>query len=206
MDRLPTFFDQVIFQSKATVFRAIRFTRENFSASRNRKWPLLPGIESGVLLAESRSDLWDLTAPHAEQVLQAGKIQNLRVASRKLDGSHVPANSAFSFWIQVGWPGAIRGYVRGRELRQGCLIPTVAGGLCQLSNALYAAALKAGFTIEERHAHTQVVTGSLAETGRDATVFWNYVDLRFRSPHAFQVRIEMTSDELIVQLRGVHGS
>jgi vancomycin resistance protein YoaR len=90
--------------------------------------------------------------------------------------------------------------VRGRELRQGCLIPTVGGGLCQLSNALYDCALKAGLTIEERHAHTQVVPGSLAEIGRDATVFWNYVDLRFRSEHGFVLRVDLTPLELIVQL------
>ena len=206
MDRLPTFFDQVVFQSKATIFRAIRFTRENLSSSGCRRWELLSRVASGTLLAESKSDLWDLSAPHAEQVLQAGKIQNLRIASRALDGCHVPANRTFSFWKQVGWPGSIRGYVRGRELRQGCLIPTVAGGLCQLSNALHDAALKAGFTIEERHAHTQIVPGSLAETGRDATVFWNYVDLRFRAPHSFQIRIELTPDELIVQFWENHGS
>jgi len=206
MDRLPTFFDQVVFQSKATVFRAIRFSRDNLIPSECRKWELSPGKASGVLLAESRSALWDRSAPHPEQVLQAGKIQNLRVASRKLDGCRVPANRTFSFWKQVGWPGSIRGYVRGRELRQGCLIPTVAGGLCQLSNALYDAAMKAGFTIEERHAHTQIVAGSLAETGRDATVFWNYVDLRFRSSQSFQIRVDLTTDELIVQFWRNHDS
>ena len=79
----------------------------------------------------------------------------------------------------------MRGFVKGRELREGCIIPNVGGGLCQVSNALYDAALQAGHEIVERHAHTQVIAGSLAEQGRDATVFWNYVDLRFRSERPF---------------------
>jgi len=204
MDRLPTFFDQLVFQGKATVLRLARFTRDRFSCSKCRRWPLCAEVSRGRLLAESKSALFDLSAPYPERVLQMGKVQNLRLAIRKLDGCRVPGQRSFSFWKQVGWPGRLRGYVRGRELRQGCLIPTIAGGLCQLSNALYDAALKAGYTIEERHAHTQVISGSLAETGRDATIFWNYVDLRFRSIHPFQIRIMMSADELIVQLWGNH--
>jgi hypothetical protein len=96
----------------------------------------------------------------------------------------------------------LKGYVAGRELREGCLIPSIGGGLCQLSNALYDAALRAGFEIVERHAHTQVIPGSLAESGRDATVFWNYVDLRFKSEHPFRIEAALTRDSLVVRFRG----
>ena len=65
----------------------------------------------------------------------------------------------------------MNGFVAGRELREGCMVSSIGGGLCQLSNALYAAALEAGCEIVERHAHSKVVPGSLAERGLDATVF-----------------------------------
>ncbi|MBV8299592.1 MAG: VanW family protein [Candidatus Eremiobacteraeota bacterium] len=121
---------------------------------------------------------------------------------RRLDGVVVPGGETFSFWKQVGRATARRGFVEGRELREGCMVPSVGGGLCQLSNALYDAALRAGFEIVERHPHTKVVPGSLAAVGRDATVFWNYVDLRFR-PHS-AVRIEATvgTDSLTVRFWG----
>ena len=90
----------------------------------------------------------------------------------------------------------LKGYVDGRELREGCIIPNVGGGLCQISNALYDAALKANFEIIERHAHSQIIAGSLAEQGRDATVFWNYVDLRFRSANAFRIEAKLGKDHL----------
>ena len=66
-------------------------------------------------------------------------------------------------------------------------MPTIAGGLCQLSNALYDTALKANFEIIERHRHTKVIKSSLAEQDRDATVKWNYVDLRFKSTRSFRM-------------------
>ena len=119
-----------------------------------------------------------------------------------LDGTQLPAGEIFSFWKQIGRVSRRRGFVPGRELREGCIIPNVGGGLCQLSNALYDAAVKAGLEIIERHAHTQVVAGSLAETGRDATVFWNYVDLRFRSPVDLYIDARLDGENLTVRYRG----
>ena len=132
----------------------------------------------------------------------AGKVHNLRLALRRMDGVEVPADAVFGFWAQVGRATRRRGYVAGRELREGCLVPSVGGGLCQLSNALYDAALQAGFEVVERHAHTRVVPGAAAERGRDATVFWSYVDLRFRAPGPFRVEARMDARTLTVRFRG----
>jgi hypothetical protein len=137
-----------------------------------------------------------------ELALQAGKVHNLRLACRGFTAVTVPAGQTLSFWAQVGRPGRTRGYVVGRELRQGCLIPSVGGGLCQLSNALFDAGVRAGLTVTERHRHTQIVPGSLAEQGRDATVYWNYVDLRLTSDREFTVTAELTDQELVVSVWG----
>lgn len=160
---------------------------------------MLKGTE---VLSVSESDLWNRDDNAQNWVLTAGKIENLRVASRAIHGIEVPAGEVFSFWRHVGRPHKGAGYVVGREIREGCIVPTVAGGLCQLSNALYDAALKANFTIVERHRHTKVIKGSLAELDRDATVKWNYVDLRFKAHHAFRIEVELTSDRLVVRILG----
>ncbi len=154
------------------------------------------------IVARSESDLWN-PDDHAENwILTAGKIENLRIASGKLNGLEVEANEIFSFWKHIGNPNFGKGFVVGREIREGCIVPTIAGGLCQLSNALYDAALKANFEIMERHRHSKVIKGSLAEHSRDATVKWNYVDLRFKSLYAFKMQIELTSNKLTVLFRG----
>ena len=195
----PASGDALLFRAKATGLQLKR-TWSNFWLTPTH-YPPGTGHSEPPLLAQSITPLWT-SHSSAEQILLAGKIQNLRVAVRQINGIEIPAQGMFSFWAQLGRPAAGKGYVLGRELRQGCLIPSLGGGLCQLSNAIYSAALDAGLEIVERHAHTQVIAGSLAEVGRDATVFWNYVDLRFRSPHPIQITAFLTPTDLVVQIKG----
>lgn len=196
---IPTRRSQLLFEAKAAALRIPRLARDLIERPRlgreaERSTSMRP-------FATSISPLW----AGGEATLTAGKVQNLRLAARAIDGRAFEAGEVFSFWRHVGRPSARRGFALGRELREGCLVPNVGGGLCQLSNALYDAALEAGFEIVERHAHTAKVPGSLAELGRDATVFWNYVDLRFRAPGPFVIEARLTARELIVRLLG-HGA
>jgi hypothetical protein len=159
-------------------------------------------LQNAPLVSQSVTELWNPNDTSDNWILTAGKIENLRIASRKLHGIEVKAHKEFSFWRHIGNPNWGKGYVVGREIREGCIVPTVAGGLCQLSNALYDAALQAHFTIVERHRHTKVVAGSLAEQDRDATVKWNYIDLRFKATHDFRIEVELDSHQLIVRFKG----
>lgn len=159
-------------------------------------------LSEAPAIAASETELWYKDDNEQNWLLTAGKIENLRIAAKRLNGLEIPANEVFSFWKHIGNPNSRQGFVIGREIREGCLVPTVAGGLCQLSNALYDAALKAHFEIIERHRHSTVIKGSLAEQDRDATVKWNYLDLRFKSSHAFRIEVELTADKLHVVFRG----
>lgn len=197
----PKLTSEVLFRLKATLLQVKRGIKNQLPSSPKHYTKGTQFAEKPVL-AESRTPLWTSPGAPAEKHLQAGKIHNLRIALKQLDGIELPAGEVFSFWAQLGQPTRWKGYVAGRELREGCLIPSVGGGRCQLSNALYDAALKAGFDIVERHAHSRVVPGSLAEIGRDATVFWNYVDLRFRAGFPFRIEAFLTSDSLVVRFRG----
>ncbi len=179
----------LIFRAKASLLQIKRGV-ENVFDSQEKLHSSPDKLKNAPVLAESKTPPWTKSEPE-EQFLLAGKVHNLRLAIRKLDGLEIPAGEIFSFWRHVGQANRLKGYVVGRELREGCVIPNVGGGLCQLSNALYDAALKAGYEIVERHAHSQIVAGSLAEQGRDATVFWNYIDLRFRSPKTFRIEAKL---------------
>jgi VanW like protein len=196
---VPSRWENLIFLAKTKVLQVIR-SWQNIWNPELRKWPRAKEASNFPLGAESISDLW-VGATEAEWVLQAGKIHNLRQALKHIDGIEIPAGGMFSFWAQVGLPITMRGFTLGRELREGCIIPAVGGGLCQLSNALYDGALKAGLEIVERHAHNQVIPGSLAEINRDATVFWNYVDLRFRVTSPLRIEAIMNDKTLTIRLR-----
>jgi hypothetical protein len=195
----PSLRDALVFRAKATLLQMHRAARDTLGGGCARH-PLRDELSREAVAGQSVTRLWTAD-DDAEKHLLAGKVHNLRLAIRGLNGVEVPAGGVFSFWAHVGRPTRWRGYVAGRELREGCIIPNIGGGLCQLSNALYDAALNAGLEIIERHAHTQVIPGSLAEAGRDATVFWNYVDLRFRSAHPFRIEASMDASVLSVRFR-----
>ncbi|BDS08648.1 hypothetical protein NT6N_36880 [Oceaniferula spumae] len=196
----PTRMQSLAFAGKVKCFQAKRVL--NDVVSNVKKYSQSQSLTDAPIVGQSSTPLW--TEGHAaEQNLTAGKIQNLRVACRALDGVVIPAGEVFSFWKQTGRTTRGKGYVVGRELREGCLIPNLGGGLCQLSNALYNAALKAGFQIIERHAHSQHVPGSLAAVGRDATVFWNYVDLRFSHQADFRIEARLSKNHLHLRFRSL---
>jgi vancomycin resistance protein VanW len=135
-----------------------------------------------------------------ERELELGKVQNLRVAAALVDGIVLEPGEIFSFWAAAGRPGRSKGYVIGRELRQGCMIPTIGGGICQLTNALSRAAHRAGMEIVERHSHTIHPPGFFIDDTTDATVFWNYIDFRFRSPVRVRIGAQLTETTLAVRL------
>ena len=197
-ERVPTRWQGIVFETKAWAFRMSRWCKDGLGRPARHA----PGasLEDLPVLAESTSPLWP--DDEAAWDLIAGKIHNLRLAARRLDGIVVPAGEDFSFWRQLGRATRRRGYVAGRELREGCLVPSIGGGLCQLSNAIYDTALRAGLQVVERHRHTQVVPGSLAESDRDATVFWNYRDLRLRGAQAWRLEAKLDATHLHIRIRG----
>jgi VanW like protein len=140
-DAAPRITRALVFRGKATLFQLGRAVRDSvgrdvqrFSAGNTLIWQ--------GYIAESRSPLWT-EIEDSETILLTGKTHNLRLTIRSLNGVEVPAERVFSLWRQVGRTSRLKGYVAGRALREGCLIPNIGGGLCQLSNALYDAALNA---------------------------------------------------------------
>ncbi len=200
---MPHRWQAIAFYGKTRLFQLRRTVAEI------GKRPLEHGkaraLIDAPLMAEKRARLWRELRPE-EFPLTAGKVENLRIAARAFHGLEIPPGEIMSFWRQLGRTTRRKGFLSGRELREGCIVPAIGGGLCQLSGLLYQAALAAGLEIIERHGHSRVVPGSQAEQDLDATIFWNYVDLRFRSHLPWRIEIELTTDELVVRLRGISGS
>lgn len=196
----PTRWTALLFLAKAKAHqlrRGIKNWREGI-----RKHTGGDALISLPIVAQWQSDLrgGGHTAAR-EKELQEGKVRNLHVAAAALNGTEVPAGEVWSFWRHLGRITRRKGYAEGRELREGCLIPQIGGGLCQLSGAIYNAALEAGLEVVERHAHTNSAVGSLARIGRDATVFWNYVDLRLRARLPWRMEVVVTDSQLQVRIR-----
>jgi vancomycin resistance protein YoaR len=152
-----------------------------------------------TLLAEDEHRLYTLTDPR-ERELELGKVQNLRIAAAALDGLVLEPGETFSFWRAAGRATRMKGYVTGRELRLGCMIPSIGGGICQLTNALSRVAHRAGMEIVERHSHSVHPEGFFIDDTTDATVFWNYIDFRFRSARRVRIGARLTETTLVVRL------
>ncbi|PRR84592.1 VanW family protein [Clostridium vincentii] len=63
-----------------------------------------------------------------------------------------------------------------------------AGGICQVSTALYRTVMKANIRSVERHNHGLPV--GYSEPGLDATVAWGYLDYKFKNTYDFPIYIE----------------
>src|SRR5688572_7144725 len=119
--------------SKDSVFRFKSFLLvgkrrfQNLSSPVNR-FTKSNSMKNESVIAFSESDLWNPEDNEQNWILTAGKIQNLRIAVKNIHGIEIPANSVFSFWKHIGNPNIGKGYVVGREIREGCIVPTKAGG------------------------------------------------------------------------------
>ncbi|RYD18917.1 MAG: vanw family protein [Verrucomicrobiaceae bacterium] len=200
---VPGRMESFLFLLKTRVFIARRWWQER-SVQLSRH-PVGRGLVDALRIGKAEAPLW--TQVSAEEFpLTAGKVQNLRAACRRLHGIEVPAGEVFSFWKQLGRTTRARGFTQGRELRSGCMVPNLGGGLCQLSGLIHAAGLEAGLEIVERHEHSRTLPGTPLPPERDATVFWNYVDLRLRAPFAWRMEAELTADRLVVRVLGNAGA
>jgi hypothetical protein len=189
---------RVYFKVATTCFRIKRAAENRFETLESL--PRGNRADFPFLLAESRSPVFSDRLQ--ELPFETGKLENLRIAARGMDGTVVPAGAQFSFWKQVGKPTAGRGFRVGREIRWGCMVPSVGGGLCQLSGALYECTLKIGARITEVHPHSRRLPQLPYRPETDATIYWNYVDFRFRPSADILIEFEINAGELILRFRG----
>jgi vancomycin resistance protein VanW len=136
-----------------------------------------------------------------DMALQRNKVRNLELAVATIDGRVLRPGEELSFWRCVGNPTAQRGFLTGLVLVHGRMSADVGGGLCQLSNLLHWMVLHTDMRVVERHHHGYDPfpdSGRVVPFGSGATVFHNYVDLRFVNPgpETYRIRLWLTDHEL----------
>ncbi len=136
------------------------------------------------LLADHSSPL-NRTPGTIPEDLQRGKEVNVRLAAALIDGVVIEPNGVFSHHHTIGRTTRRRGFRRGMELQNGDSTGSWGGGLCQVSNSFYWAAVRAGMRVVERHRHGLDLFPDSERTvpfGCGATVVYNYADFRFENP------------------------
>ena len=102
-------------------------------------------------------------------------IGNMRLAASALHGLTIGAGETLSFNGVVGLRTAERGYAAAEEPAYGMEVSGVGGGVCQVSTALYRAALLAGLEVTERSAAVRPV--DYCDMGQEAAVSDQGLDL-----------------------------
>ncbi|MGE5594354.1 MAG: VanW family protein [Betaproteobacteria bacterium] len=130
------------------------------------------------------------------------RVHNIRAAADAINGVLVAPGEVFSFNTVVGPRSKEAGYLEAPVVVEDELVPGVGGGICQVSTTLYNAVLLAGLDIVARANHS--VAPAYVPVGRDATVAYDYIDLRFRndSPNHVMLASQVGKDSVTVKVYG----
>jgi vancomycin resistance protein YoaR len=105
------------------------------------------------------------------------RITNLQLGVRALDGTLVRPGGTFSLNDAIGERTAERGFRSAPVIIGTEYAEEVGGGTSQVATTAFNAAWEAGLRITERHPHSLYI--SRYQLGRDATVYWPSLDLKF---------------------------
>lgn len=138
--------------------------------------PVAPPITEATVLGWERLFVLgsSTTTFDPEQAARAG---NLRLAAERIDGVLLLPGEEFSLNSATGERTAEAGYREAPVIIDGELVPGIGGGVSQLASTTFNAALLAGLQVTEYHSHSQPVP--YLPIGRDATVWFGQLDLRF---------------------------
>lgn len=107
------------------------------------------------------------------------RIANIANGASLIDETVVYPGDTFSFLNHVTPFTASNGYYEATGYSAGRVVPSIGGGICQVSSTMYNAVLRAELEVVERSNHG--LTVGYVPLGADATVAEGSVDFRFRN-------------------------
>jgi len=126
----------------------------------------------------------------------ASRIENIKLASSRLNGILIPPGETFSFNQSLGDVSRSTGYKEAYIIKDGKTVLGDGGGVCQVSTTLFRAALESGLPIIERRAHAYRVSyyEQNSQVGMDATVFSPSTDFKFKNDTPGHLLIQTSID------------
>ncbi|CAN5435975.1 VanW family protein [soil metagenome] len=129
--------------------------------------------------------------------------RNIQRAAEQIDGIVVLPGETFSLNAATYPRNSAAGYVEAGVIENGRPARGVGGGASQMATTLFNAAYFAGMEDVEHHEHSYYI--SRYPPGREATVFEQVLDLKFRNdgPTSVQIQTEWTSGSITARLIGI---
>lgn len=136
------------------------------------------------------------------------RVHNLKVGCQKINGTVLYPGETFSNNDKFNPCTEENGWKSAGTIVNGRIEDSVGGGMCQISSALYMAALEAELEIVERHNHSLKV--GYMPYAYDATLAGDYKDLKFKNDTDKPIYIEAytTEGQVVVKIYGkeIHNS
>jgi vancomycin resistance protein YoaR len=155
---------------------------------------------ASVVLVEAEPDFTteDAEAADVDEVIsdfstsyssEPNRDTNLRVASERVSGTVLLPGEEFSLNETIGQRTAANGYRPAGVINEGQMSEDYGGGVSQVSTTLFNAAFFAGFELNEHQAHSRYI--SRYPEGREATLDWQSIDMRFTNTTDTPVVLDM---------------
>jgi vancomycin resistance protein YoaR len=128
--------------------------------------------------------------------------RNIKRAAEQLNGIIVQPGETFSLNATTNPRDAAHGYVEAGIIEDGHAARGIGGGVSQVATTLYNASYFAGMTNVAHKEHSFYI--SRYPPGREATVFDNIIDLKFRNdnPTGVMIQTAWTPSSLTVRIYG----
>lgn len=119
------------------------------------------------------------------------RTTNLKIASKKINGTIIQPGETFDFNKVVGSRTAAKGYKKAHVFTgPNSTTMGLAGGICQVASTVFNTALISNVKIVERHQHSQRV--SYVPLGRDAAISGNVQNFRWKNNTKYAIKIKIT--------------
>jgi vancomycin resistance protein YoaR len=139
--------------------------------------------EARALQIKERVSSFTTYYPHAEY-----RNVNLGRAAEIIDGYVLKPGETFSLNDTVGERTEANGFTEGYVISDGILVSDLGGGVSQMATTLFNGMFFAGLEDVEHKPHSFYI--DRYPIGREATVAWGAVDLRFRNDTPYGVLID----------------
>ncbi|WP_121254994.1 VanW family protein [Nocardioides ferulae] len=113
---------------------------------------------------------------------------NIGRAAELIDGTVLKPGETFSLNDTVGERTAENGFTTGTIISNGVFVQDLGGGVSQMATTLFNAAFFAGLEDVEHKPHSVYI--DRYPVGREATVAWGAVDLRFKNDTPYGILID----------------
>lgn len=133
------------------------------------------------------TELYSFSTPI--KTTDSNRLTNIKITCSRINNTIIHPNKEFSFCDIVGKPSSEDGYKPADAFgKDNKIIKAIGGGNCQVSTTIYNAALGVkGLKITERHEHDRDV--AYVEDGKDATVAYDYLDLKFKNNNSYSIKV-----------------